>query len=232
MKEKQVNGLTRQSSSSGAESDFETRTLKLRGGDGEELDDEIGGLQMHIQDVTLSALADESNEAICGEYSTFYDTFQLIGNGTFGSVKLAARKDSGLLAVTKFVCKDKVLPESWVRSKTRDRMIPIEVHLLETLNHPNIVMILDVFENNKYYQLVMEKLGCGMDLFEFVESHPSLDEELTSYIFRQVSLIEMLSNARLFRLWMPSNTWPTTELCTEISKMRMLSSIQISAANW
>lgn len=67
-------------------------------------------------------------------------------------------------------------------------MIPIEVHLLETLDHKNIVKVLDVFENKKYYQLVLEKLGCGMDLFEFVESHPEMDEVLTSYIFRQVNL--------------------------------------------
>ncbi|KAI6190754.1 PAS domain-containing serine/threonine-protein kinase [Aphelenchoides bicaudatus] len=180
-----MNGYTRQSSSSEAESDIEMQTLKLTGGD-DEFDDGNEGLRMHMHDVTLSALADESNEAICGEYSTYYDTFQLIGNGTFGSVKLAARKDSGLLAVTKFIQKTKVLPESWVRSTTRSRMIPIEVHLLETLNHPNIVKVLDVFENQKYHQIVMEKLGCGMDLFEFVESHPLLDEELTSYIFRQI----------------------------------------------
>uniref|UniRef100_A0A915DAD7 Protein kinase domain-containing protein n=1 Tax=Ditylenchus dipsaci TaxID=166011 RepID=A0A915DAD7_9BILA len=66
-------------------------------------------------------------------------------------------------------------------------MIPIEVHLLETLNHPNIVKVLDVFENDKYYQLVMEKLGCGMDLFEFIENmHTKLNEPLTSYIFKQI----------------------------------------------
>ncbi|KAI6234211.1 PAS domain-containing serine/threonine-protein kinase [Aphelenchoides fujianensis] len=172
-------GYTRQSSSSAAESDdAEMRIMKLADPD----DDQSAGLEMRIHDVTLSALADESNEAVRGEYSTFYDTFQLIGNGTFGSVKLAARKDSGLLAVTKFVCKDKVLPESWVRSPVREnKMIPIEVHLLETLNHKNIVKVLDVFENDKYYQLVMEKLGCGMDLFEFIENHPQLDEKLTSW---------------------------------------------------
>lgn len=94
--ENAINGFTRQSSSSEADSDVEMRTLKLTGGD-DEFDDENEGLQMHIQDVTLSALADESNEAICGEYSNYYDTFQLIGNGTFGSVKLSARKDTGLL---------------------------------------------------------------------------------------------------------------------------------------
>lgn len=33
----------------------------------------------------------------------------------------------------------------------------------------------------------MEKLGCGMDLFEFIDQQPKLDEPLISYIFRQVN---------------------------------------------
>uniref|UniRef100_A0AC34GTK3 Protein kinase domain-containing protein n=1 Tax=Panagrolaimus sp. ES5 TaxID=591445 RepID=A0AC34GTK3_9BILA len=142
----------------------------------------------HHDDVNLSldTLEDENGLLVCGEYSKHYDTFQLIGNGAFGSVKLSARKDTGLLAVTKFVNKSKVLPESWVKSDKRNRMVPIEVHLLETLNHPNIVKVLDVFENDTHYQLVMEKLGCGMDLFEFIDNQPKLDEPLTSYIFRQI----------------------------------------------
>uniref|UniRef100_A0A914PF84 Protein kinase domain-containing protein n=1 Tax=Panagrolaimus davidi TaxID=227884 RepID=A0A914PF84_9BILA len=142
----------------------------------------------HHDDVNLSldTLEDENGLLVCGEYSRHYDTFQLIGNGAFGSVKLSARKDTGLLAVTKFVNKSKVLPESWVKSDKRNRMVPIEVHLLETLNHPNIVKVLDVFENDTHYQLVMEKLGCGMDLFEFIDNQPKLDEPLTSYIFRQI----------------------------------------------
>ncbi|CAM6032059.1 unnamed protein product [Sphagnum compactum] len=143
--------------------------------------------EVDMKDASLGTLEDENNEAVRGEYSKYYDTFQLIGNGAFGSVKLAARKDSGLLAVSKFVCKAKVLPESWVPSPKRGhRMVPIEVHLLENLNHPNIVKVLDVFENENYYQLVMEKLGCGMDLFEFIENHPTLDESLISFIFRQI----------------------------------------------
>ena len=47
--------------------------------------------------VSLQALEDENAEAVRGEYSHNYNTFHLIGNGAFGSVKLAARKDSGLL---------------------------------------------------------------------------------------------------------------------------------------
>ncbi|VDM14295.1 unnamed protein product, partial [Wuchereria bancrofti] len=90
-------------------------------------------------------------------------------------------------AVAKFICKSKVFSESWIPSPKRgNRVVPIELHLLETLSHPNIVKLLDVFENDLYYQLVMEKLGCGMDLFEFIEQQPKLDEPLISYIFRQV----------------------------------------------
>lgn len=48
------------------------------------------------------------------------------------------------------------------------------------------VHVLDVFENAKFFQLVMEKHGAGMDLFEFIDRKPYLDEALNSYIFRQV----------------------------------------------
>jgi PAS domain-containing serine/threonine kinase len=48
------------------------------------------------------------------------------------------------------------------------------------------VQVLDVFENAKFFQLVMEKHGAGMDLFEFIDRKPYLDEALNSYIFRQV----------------------------------------------
>jgi len=65
-------------------------------------------------------------------------------------------------------------------------VVPIEVHLLENLSHPNIVRVLDVFENDNYYQLVMEKLGYGIDLFEFIDNRPKMDEPLISYIFRQI----------------------------------------------
>ena len=46
--------------------------------------------------------------------------------------------------------------------------------------------MVDVFENELYFQMVMKKHGSGMDLFEFIDRDPDLDEPLASYIFRQV----------------------------------------------
>lgn len=50
--------------------------------------------------------------------------------------------------------------------------------------------VLDVFENQGFFQLVMEKHGSGLDLFAFIDHHPNLDEPLASYIFRQVTQAE------------------------------------------
>jgi len=52
--------------------------------------------------------------------------------------------------------------------------------------------VLDVFENATFFQMVMQKHGAGMDLFDFVDRTPKLDEPLISYIFRQVKALRIL----------------------------------------
>ena len=49
-----------------------------------------------------------------------------------------------------------------------------------------------MFEDDHFYQMVMEKHGSGMDLFEFIDRCPNLDEALASYIFRQVIKLRFL----------------------------------------
>jgi len=65
------------------------------------------------------------------------------------------------------------------------RRVPLEVSLLSMLQHKHIIGVLDVYENERYLQLVMERHGC-MDLFEFIDRDPVMDEPLASHIFRQI----------------------------------------------
>ncbi|XP_067135737.1 PAS domain-containing serine/threonine-protein kinase-like isoform X1 [Centruroides vittatus] len=125
-------------------------------------------------------------EYVSGEYVEKYVTLQQIGKGAFGCVKMAYRNSDHLLVITKFICKAKVYEDCWVFDSVLMKRVPLEVSLLTTLKHPNIIEVLDVFENEKYFQMVMEKHGSGMDLFEFIDRNPNLDEPLASYIFRQV----------------------------------------------
>lgn len=50
-----------------------------------------------------------------------------------------------------------------------------------------------MFENENFFQMVMEKHGDGLDLFEFIDMQPRLDEPLASYIFRQVCVCVSVS---------------------------------------
>ena len=104
--------------------------------------------------------------------------------------------------VTKFIQKSKVYEENWVSDTLLNMRVPLEISLLSTLNHPNIINVLDVHENEEYLQLVMEKHGSGMDLFEFLARRPTLDEPLASYIYRQVLIRIRLFLSFKFRIFL------------------------------
>lgn len=134
---------------------------------------------------SVSLVSQCEEEQISGEFSRNYTTLKQIGKGAYGYVKLAFRHSDRLLVVTKFILKEKLTPHFMVTADD-DREIPMEVYLLSTVKHPNIVTVLDVYENDKFFQLVMEKHGSGMDLFEFIDRRPMMDEQLGSFIFRQI----------------------------------------------
>ena len=63
------------------------------------------------------------------------------------------------------------MPEKAIPSKLvliKDTCLPEEIDLLLKLDHPNIIKVLDVHENEHYFQMIMEHHG-QMDLFEFIE---------------------------------------------------------------
>nr|XP_045619156.1 PAS domain-containing serine/threonine-protein kinase-like isoform X2 [Procambarus clarkii]XP_045619157.1 PAS domain-containing serine/threonine-protein kinase-like isoform X2 [Procambarus clarkii]XP_045619158.1 PAS domain-containing serine/threonine-protein kinase-like isoform X2 [Procambarus clarkii] len=136
---------------------------------------------------TSSSCPDEGEELlVAGDFSKHYTVLRQIGKGAFGCVKMSVHNSDGLLVVTKFIKKSKVYQDSWVDDLLLRKRVPLEVSLLMTLDHPNIVCVFDMFENDDYFQLVMEKWGAGMDLFEFIDRNPLLDESLAAYIFRQI----------------------------------------------
>lgn len=111
---------------------------------------------------------------------------------------MAYRNSDKLLVVSKFILKDRVNDDFWIWDKTMGKEVPLEISLLPTLSHPNIVSVYDIFENELYFQLIMEKHGSGMDLFEFIDRVPKLDEPLISYIYRQiVSAVEYLHSLHI-----------------------------------
>ncbi|NXI63780.1 PASK kinase, partial [Anseranas semipalmata] len=127
----------------------------------------------------------ERLKACEGEYAKKYDTLGLIGKGSFGFVWTARGKKDHQEAVVKFIWKERVLEDCWVDDPDVGRVTQ-EIAILLKLQHPSIIKVLDVFENEHFFQLVMEKHGSGLDLFTFIDNQPDLDEPLASYLFRQI----------------------------------------------
>ncbi|NXS06867.1 PASK kinase, partial [Neodrepanis coruscans] len=127
----------------------------------------------------------EGLRACEGEYSKNYTTLSLLGKGSFGFVWTAKGKKDHQEVVVKFIWKERVMEECWVDDPDLGRVTQ-EIAILLKLQHPNIIKVLDVFENEHFFQMVMEKHGSGLDLFTFIDNQPNLDEPLGSYIFRQV----------------------------------------------
>uniref|UniRef100_A0A663EBA7 non-specific serine/threonine protein kinase n=1 Tax=Aquila chrysaetos chrysaetos TaxID=223781 RepID=A0A663EBA7_AQUCH len=127
----------------------------------------------------------EGLRACEGEYAKNYNTLHLIGKGSFGFVCTAKGKKDHQEVVVKFIWKERVLEDCWVDDPDLGRVTQ-EIAILLKLQHPSIIKVLDVFENEHFFQLVMEKHGSGLDLFTFIDNQPNLDEPLASYIFRQL----------------------------------------------
>ncbi|NXC72475.1 PASK kinase, partial [Anhinga anhinga] len=127
----------------------------------------------------------EGLRACEGQYAKNYNTLSLIGKGSFGFVWTARSKKDDQEVVVKFIWKERVLEDCWVDNPDLGRVTQ-EIAILLKLEHPSIIKVLDVFENEHFFQLVMEKHGSGLDLFTFIDNQPNLDEPLASYIFRQL----------------------------------------------
>uniref|UniRef100_A0A182Q960 Protein kinase domain-containing protein n=1 Tax=Anopheles farauti TaxID=69004 RepID=A0A182Q960_9DIPT len=135
---------------------------------------------------SVSLVSQCEEEQVFGEYNKHYTTIKQIGKGAYGYVKLSYRNTDRLLVISKFILKEKLCANFMITTDDK-KEIPMEIYLLTHVKHPNIVTVFDVFENEKFFQLVMEVHGSGMDLFEFIDRRPSLTEKLGCYIFRQIA---------------------------------------------
>lgn len=87
-----------------------------------------------------------------------YSTSSVLGQGSYSVVKLGTRKSDGLKVAVKIVSRSKLQKED-------ELSLRIEVEVLMSLDHPNIVQVLDFFEEDGHFYVVLEYLDGG-ELFE------------------------------------------------------------------
>ena len=108
-----------------------------------------------------------------------YKYIRTIGEGTFGKVKLAIHILTGEKVAIK------ILQKNLIKGQKQYERIHNEIKYLKLLNHPNIIKIYEVIENDFYFFIVME-YATGGELFNYIVLKEKLSEKETSFFFFQI----------------------------------------------
>mmetsp|Transcript_9411 Transcript_9411/g.14440 ORF Transcript_9411/g.14440 Transcript_9411/m.14440 type:complete len:555 (-) Transcript_9411:311-1975(-) len=98
--------------------------------------------------------------------STYHVSSTEIGHGHYGTVRTCRHKQTGEVFAIKTIRKSRV---------GRIDSLRREVEILQTVDHPNIIKLIDIYEDEKYLHLVME-LCEGGELFDRIISKTQSDE--------------------------------------------------------
>lgn len=110
----------------------------------------------------------------------FYDIKETLGKGKFGLVKSAIHKKTGKAVAVKVMSKKEMSVQD-VELQRR------EIEILKMCQHPHIIRLLDIFENQDYIYIVMEQLNGG-DLFTYLERRQfTVSEQRAKELSHQVA---------------------------------------------
>lgn len=111
------------------------------------------------------------------EIGEVYDINELIGQGGYGKVYKAMHKDTGIFRAVKCL-KKKGLDQENMKS------IMSEFDALRKLDHPNLVKLIEIYEDKDYIFLVQEYLS-GLQLYDELCVREKFSEEDARMVFKQ-----------------------------------------------
>lgn len=92
------------------------------------------------------------------DFHNKYELGDILGDGAFGFVMTAMKKENSEEIAVKFIIKDKIPKELWMISEEHGA-IPMEIKILSELRHPGIISYIDHFVEDDYIVLVSELHG-------------------------------------------------------------------------
>ncbi|KAG0209055.1 hypothetical protein BGX28_000155 [Mortierella sp. GBA30] len=98
------------------------------------------------------------HHALQPEFLAEYTLGDELGSGGFGFVVSATRNSDHKEVAVKFIFRDKVPVHGWAKDPELG-VIPMEIYVLRNVQHPNIIGFLNVYQDLKFFYLVMELHG-------------------------------------------------------------------------
>ena len=110
-----------------------------------------------------------------------YETMEKIGEGNFAEVKKCIEKKSGKEYAVKIITK------KFIKKKNLDLIIR-EKNYMKLIKHPNIVSLIEDFEDENYIYLVMEYYKGG-DLFSYIDENDKNQKILSEKTIAKITKI-------------------------------------------
>lgn len=160
------------------------------------LEEDILRMENEMLEAKVAALSQWPTKIGAKKRTKSFSEFTVVkdmGEGAYGKVVLAQHKEDHVYKIIiKCIDKERILVDTWVRDRVLGT-IPLEIQIMAFLNnepHPNIMRIIDYFEDPKYYYLETPIFGDppAIDLFDYIEIKKDLSELECQFIFKQVAL--------------------------------------------
>ncbi|CAM9828954.1 unnamed protein product [Heterosigma akashiwo] len=113
-----------------------------------------------------------------GDVSKHYENDRLLGEGSMGTIRAVKKKSNGQMYALKTIQLSRISPAFLAELRN-------EIDLLRSLDHPNIIRPLEVFDTKRRINLILE-LCAGGDLYT---RHPYTEEEACSIALQLTSAI-------------------------------------------
>ncbi|CDW88681.1 protein kinase domain containing protein [Stylonychia lemnae] len=112
-----------------------------------------------------------------GKITKDYQILNLLGKGGFGEVKKVMHKLTGQMRAMKIIKKDAA--EEYLQNLNN------EIKILKVLDHPNIVKLYEIYQDQKNIYLITEYLEGG-ELFDLILKTKHFNENIAAKIMKQL----------------------------------------------
>ncbi|CAD8049153.1 unnamed protein product [Paramecium primaurelia] len=115
-----------------------------------------------------------------GSIGLHYNFGKVLGQGAFGKVWKVTHKTTGLIRAIKQIKKSSIIKEE-------EQRLFSEMNILKNLDHPHIVKLFELYQDENNYYLVTEYLSGG-ELFDRIKKMSSFSESIAADYIRQILL--------------------------------------------